>query len=581
MRPYVGGNPGQIQDPNIRESIMALHNYALQLNQFVGRAATYNSSNTAPGVSTGGGVTSHHALTNLTTFDDHTQYLYLAGRSPSQTLTCASASSIGLIIKAAPSQSADLLRLTDSTPTVTYLKVASDGQTTLASSTTAGVLNLPGNSGGTQLRIGTSGSVMEFSAGASTHTITQTGDVLWQSKGIRINCTDTTKKALTVTYQSVPTVNIVEFTGSSGTLSFLTKDGYWNARQLQLNGTTSGTLSLIPAATTTSYSLTWPSAQGGASTFLQNNGSGTLSWAAAGTGDALLAGTGQVWTQENEWSLALIIAGQTWNPATPTPATPASGKAKLFSDSTFPRTLPMWADPTNMTKMLQPSFGWTGCGWWVPNTSTTITVMNSALGTSVGTIATQAPGTSGGLGGYRANTVTSAAGANSVATVFENQQHLWLGNSAGRGGFYCVFRGGFNKDTTTFYGFVGLAAQTTSIGTTTASSLKSCLGFGFEAGDTNFSFFNASSTTGTKTDTGIAIHANPYQWEIYAAPNTTTVYWRMTQLDTAISPVTGSVSTNIPASTAMLAMHWHMNIGASPTVPAKITMIRTYFECDV
>ena len=58
------------------------------------------------------------------------------------------------------------------------------------------------------------------------------------------------------------------------------------ASEVQLNGSTSGTLTLLPAATTTNHTLTLPSAQGAASSLLQNNGSGTLTWAAASTGDA-------------------------------------------------------------------------------------------------------------------------------------------------------------------------------------------------------------------------------------------------------------------------------------------------------
>lgn len=46
-------------------------------------------------------------------------------------------------------------------------------------------------------------------------------------------------------------------------------------------GSTSGTLDLKAAAATTTYSLVWPSAQGGASTLLSNDGAGNLSWVAA------------------------------------------------------------------------------------------------------------------------------------------------------------------------------------------------------------------------------------------------------------------------------------------------------------
>src|SRR5581483_7098410 len=56
-----------------------------------------------------------------------------------------------------------------------------------------------------------------------------------------------------------------------------------------LYGSTSGTITLQANATTTSYTVKWPNAQGGASTYLQNDGSGNLSWASitAGANTAL------------------------------------------------------------------------------------------------------------------------------------------------------------------------------------------------------------------------------------------------------------------------------------------------------
>lgn len=50
------------------------------------------------------------------------------------------------------------------------------------------------------------------------------------------------------------------------------------------NTTNSNKLTIGSGVTSSSYSLTLPTAQGGASTFLQNNGSGVLSWASAGGG---------------------------------------------------------------------------------------------------------------------------------------------------------------------------------------------------------------------------------------------------------------------------------------------------------
>jgi hypothetical protein len=51
-----------------------------------------------------------------------------------------------------------------------------------------------------------------------------------------------------------------------------------------LAGATSGFIGMKAAATTTSYSITWPAAQASGTQVLQNNGSGTLSWATVTSG---------------------------------------------------------------------------------------------------------------------------------------------------------------------------------------------------------------------------------------------------------------------------------------------------------
>lgn len=52
---------------------------------------------------------------------------------------------------------------------------------------------------------------------------------------------------------------------------------------LQMNGSSSGSITHKASTTGSAYTITWPGAQGGASTFLKNNGSGVLSWATAGS----------------------------------------------------------------------------------------------------------------------------------------------------------------------------------------------------------------------------------------------------------------------------------------------------------
>ena len=53
---------------------------------------------------------------------------------------------------------------------------------------------------------------------------------------------------------------------------------------MQLKGATSGTFTQSANGTTTTYAVIWPAAQGGANTFLKNDGAGNLTWAAITSG---------------------------------------------------------------------------------------------------------------------------------------------------------------------------------------------------------------------------------------------------------------------------------------------------------
>jgi hypothetical protein len=64
--------------------------------------------------------------------------------------------------------------------------------------------------------------------------------------------------------------------------------GVTNLKGVALDGATSGRITLTPAATTTAHTLTLPSAQGAASTYLKNDGAGALSWGTVSSGVNLI-----------------------------------------------------------------------------------------------------------------------------------------------------------------------------------------------------------------------------------------------------------------------------------------------------
>lgn len=110
---------------------------------------------------------------------------------------------------------------------------------------------------------------------------------------------------------------------------------------LTMNGSTSGALTHQAAATTTSYSVTWPSAQGSASTVLTNDGSGNLSWAAGGGGSSFAmkatieggadysAGADSVIIYDTDSGANAYDPNNIYNPTTGYVTAPATGVAKI------------------------------------------------------------------------------------------------------------------------------------------------------------------------------------------------------------------------------------------------------------
>lgn len=72
----------------------------------------------------------------------------------------------------------------------------------------------------------------------------------------------------------------------------------------RLSGSSAGFLTQTVPATVTTYSVSWPSAQGGADTFIKNDGSGNLSWASAGSSTAT-----PIWTKYTFDASDFSIAG--------------------------------------------------------------------------------------------------------------------------------------------------------------------------------------------------------------------------------------------------------------------------------
>lgn len=94
--------------------------------------------------------------------------------------------------------------------------------------------------------------------------------------------------------------------------------------------------------------------------------------------------------------------------------------------------------------------------------------------------------------------------------------------------------------------------------------------------------YNDGSGTCTKVDLGSDFPANNtsavYEFMMFAAPNGSSVYYRVVRLDTG-DVAEGEITTDLPASTTFLTRHEYMNNGGTAAA-VVLEVSRIYIETD-
>ena len=180
--------------------------------------------------------------------------------------------------------------------------------------------------------------------------------------------------------------------------------------------------------------------------------------------------------------------------------------------------------------------------------------------------------------------VTTAA-ITAVAGFYLTAGQFGMSNTAYGGGFFTVIRWGpaTGVATATNRAFVGMAASVAAPTDVQPSSLFNILGMGWDSADANIQFMhNDASGTATKVDTGIAVptvdRTNVYEIALFVPPNSTTVGWQVTLLNTGAT-ASGTVSADIPAVNTLLGPRGYMSVGGTSSV-IGISMMSTYIETD-
>ena len=266
------------------------------------------------------------------------------------------------------------------------------------------------------------------------------------------------------------------------------------------------------------------------------------------------------------------------------PAAPASGLIHIYGKSIAGRSMIKSKGPSGLDTPYQPALFNNNTVMWTPTIATAGFWQGSA-GAGAGTFASVLPTTTNIFTSVRrgtwANIITTA---NQVLGQRTTEAQFFIGSNAGQGGFFFFARFGWAVYTAGSRLFVGMHTATTVV-SAQPSAAANIIGFGMDSGDSAITFMhNTSSGTATKdTIAGQPTVASSqgYDAYIYVPPNSTTMYYRLDNLNTGATIIDSSTSTNTPLiNTMMTAGVLASNAALTTATQTSIACNRIYVESN-
>jgi len=262
------------------------------------------------------------------------------------------------------------------------------------------------------------------------------------------------------------------------------------------------------------------------------------------------------------------------------PSEPSAGDGRIYAFDRADRTEPTFIGNGLPAYALQPALTSKRCLWIYPSTGANIENMGLA-DTNVGTVSNSGPSTTNARTWARRFAIISAASAGSSAETRTTAGVCFRGNAAGVGGFTYFSRFSTSTAVTEQRLLIGLLADTAAIANVNPSTLVDCVFIGYDSLDANLQIMHNDSTgTCTKVDLGASFPSltttTAYTVMFYCVPNGSTIGYRVVNLGSG-AVATGTLSTNLPTNTTILANHLWINNGAT-AVACEIESSIAYIE---
>lgn len=272
-------------------------------------------------------------------------------------------------------------------------------------------------------------------------------------------------------------------------------------------------------------------------------------------------------------------------PQLSSPSTPATDTMVIFAKARANRSLPAFVDEYGTEFTMGPSQGRIVQGYWKPNGQNT-TPATYVFGSSVTGTASVATLASGGFARrLRLNFATASAATNTHSGVRGGTNFI----ARVSGFYYRVIWGVSGTLNTASRGFFGFTTSSALIsGSTEPSAYTNVFGIGWDASQTELrAIYNDGSGAANTSSLGVnfpingSVNDDIYDCELYCDPaNTTDVFYQVTRTKTSTGDTyvaTGTMSTDLPASTTTGNFHAHINSGSAAAV-TTVAIFSQYFE---